>query len=353
MNKKQDGRDFASDPLYRFLDRLWRRGCEFLNVRYPIMGGAMTWISEAGLVSAISNAGGFGVLAGGNMPPERFRDEIAKTSDLTDKPFGVNMITIAPNFKEHLKHATKIRFPYVILAGGLPPRTAITHLKQEGCRVICFAPTVGVARSMISLGADALIVEGHEAGGHIGPVSTAVLAEEILPGTKEVPVFVAGGIASGLLMVHYLMMGAAGVQLGTRFAVSVESPAHPNFKKALTQAVARDAMPTAQFDPRVRVIPVRALMNDGTKDFTTLQLGLVAQMQRGEVTPEEATMKLEEFWIGGLRRAAVEGDVAHGSLMAGQSVGLVKKIEPVADIIDDLITVALAEIRKHRKTFAD
>jgi enoyl-[acyl-carrier protein] reductase II len=346
-------KDPTTDPLYRYLDRLWRRGREFLGVRFPILGGAMTWISEAGLVSAISNAGGFGVLAGGNMPIDRFRDEIIRTEGLTDLPFGVNMITIAPNFKEHLRHVLKIRFPYVVLAGGLPPRTAITHLKQEGCRVICFAPTAGVARSMISMGADALILEGHEAGGHIGPVSTAVLAEEILPSTKEVPVFVAGGIASGLLMVHYLMMGASGVQLGTRFAVSAESPAHANFKKALTQAAARDAMPSAQFDPRVRVIPVRALSNEGTKDFTTLQLGLVAQVQRGEVTPEEATMKLEEFWIGGLRRAAVEGDVTHGSLMAGQSVGLVRKIQPVSDIIADLVDVALAEIRKHRKTFGD
>jgi enoyl-[acyl-carrier protein] reductase II len=345
--------DFASDPLYPYLDRMWRRGRDFLKVRYPIMGGAMTWISEAGLVSAISNAGGFGVLAGGNMPIDRFRDEIAKTTHLTREPFGVNMIAIAPNFKEHLKHVLKIRFPYVILAGGLPPRTAIAHLKQEGCKVICFAPTASLARSMISLGADALIIEGNEAGGHIGPVSTAVLAEEILPTTRAVPVFVAGGIASGLLMVHYLMMGASGVQIGTRFAVSTESPAHPNFKKALIHASARDAMPTAQFDPRVRVIPVRAIANEGTKDFTTLQLGLVAQMQRGEVTPEEATMKLEEFWIGGLRKAAVEGDVTHGSLMAGQSVGLVKKSQPVAEVIADLVDVALAEIRKHRKSFAD
>ena len=343
--------DLVAHPLYRYLDKLWKRGREFLGVRFPILAGAMTWISEAGLVSAISNAGGFGVLAGGNMPVDRFRDEIARTADMTGGSFGVNLITIAPNFKEHLKHALKIRFPYVILAGGLPPRTAITHLKQEGCRVICFAPTANIARSMISMGADALIIEGHEAGGHIGPVSTAVLAEEILPTTHQVPVFVAGGIASGLLMVHYLMMGASGVQLGTRFAVSVESPAHPNFKKALIQASARDAMPTAQFDPRVRVIPVRALTNEGTKDFTTLQLGLVAMLQRGEVTPEEATMKLEEFWIGGLRKAVTEGDISHGSLMAGQSVGLVKKSEPVAAIIRDLVEVALAEIRKHQRTF--
>jgi enoyl-[acyl-carrier protein] reductase II len=218
--------------------------------------------------------------------------------------------------------------------------------------VLCFAPTVEVARKLISLGAHALIIEGHEAGGHIGPVSTSVLAEQILPRTGEVPVFVAGGIASGMLMVHYLMIGASGVQLGTRFAVAEESPAHPEFKKALIRAKSKDAVPTAQFDPRLKVIPVRALVNEGTRDFATLQLGLVAQLERGQVTPEEAAMKLEEFWIGGLRKAAVDGDVEHGSVMAGQSVGLVKKVQPVREIIEELVETALEEIRKHRRTFA-
>ncbi|MBN1834592.1 MAG: nitronate monooxygenase, partial [Spirochaetales bacterium] len=281
-----------------------------------------------------------------------FREEIRKTRELTDRPFGLNLITIAPNFREHLRHAIRSRFPYIILAGGLPPRSAITEAKEQKLKVVCFAPTVDVARKLISLGADALIIEGHEAGGHIGPVSTAVLAEQILPHTREVPVFVAGGIASGMLMVHYLMMGGSGIQIGTRIAVAEESPAHPDFKKALIRAKSKDAVPTAQFDPRLRVIPVRALVNEGTRDFATLQLGLVAQLERGQVTPEEAAMKLEEYWIGGLRKAAVDGDVERGSVMAGQSVGLVRKVQPVRAIIAEFVETALEEIRKHRRTFA-
>jgi len=350
MQRKDAGAGGESPQAY--LDKLWKRGRELLGVDFPILGGAMTWISTSGLVAAISNAGGFGVLAGGNMPIQMLKDEIRKTRGLTDRPFGLNLITIAPNFREHLKHALKSRFPYIILAGGLPPRSAITEAKDQKLKVLCFAPTVEVARKLISLGADALIIEGHEAGGHIGPVSTSVLAEQILPRTREVPVFVAGGISSGMLMIHYLMMGASGIQIGTRFAVAEESPAHPDFKKALIRAKSKDAVPTAQFDPRLKVIPVRALVNEGTRDFATLQLGLVAQLERGQITPEEAAMKLEEFWIGGLRKAAVDGDVERGSVMAGQSVGLVRKVQPVREIIDEFVETALEEIRKHRRTFA-
>jgi enoyl-[acyl-carrier protein] reductase II len=322
----------------KLLEKLMQRGRDFLGVESPILGGAMSWISESRLVSAISNSGGFGVIAGGNMPEQLFKDEIAKTQDLTDKPFGVNLISIAPNFRKHLDYALHIEFPYIIFAGGLPPRNAITQVKQTGSKLLCFAPTAGIARKLIKLGVDALIIEGHEAGGHIGPVSTAVLAENILPKTREVPVFVAGGIGSGLLMLHYLLLGAAGVQLGTRFSVAEESPAHENFKNALIKASAKDAVPTAQFDPRVPVIPVRAITNEGTQDFNTLQLGLLAQLERGAITPKEAGQKLEEFWIGGLRKAAIDGDVESGSLMAGQSVGMVDRVMSCQEIIDELLT---------------
>jgi len=335
------------------LDKLWGRGREFLGVRYPIMGGAMSWISESRLVSAISDNGGFGVIAGGNMPVEKLRDEIQKTKDLTDKPFGVNLISIAPNFQYHLEHVLEIDFPYIIFAGGLPPRDAISQVRQTGSKLLCFAPTVGIAKSLIRSGVDALIIEGHEAGGHIGPVSTSVLAEQILPHTKEVPVFVAGGIGSGLLMVHFLMMGASGIQLGTVFAAAEESPAHINFKEALIKAASKDAVPTPQFDPRVPVIPVRAIANDGTRDFNTLQLGLIAQLQRDSISPREASMKLEEFWIGGLRKAAIDGDIQGGSIMAGQSVGLVKEIKPVKNILEDLLEEGMEEALRINALFCD
>jgi enoyl-[acyl-carrier protein] reductase II len=330
----------------QLIERLWTRGREFLGVEIPILGGAMTWISESGLVSAISNAGAFGVLAGGNMPPEALEREIRLTREKTAKPFGVNLITIAPNFRRHLDQVLGLGLPFVILAGGLPPRDAVARVKASGSRLVCFAPTVGVARNLVREGVDALIIEGHEAGGHVGPVSTAVLAEQILPTVDSVPVFVAGGIGSGLMMVHYLLMGAAGVQLGTRFAVTVESPAHPNFKQAMIKASARAAQPTAQFDPRIPVIPVRALRNQGTRDFNTLQLGLVAQLERRQVGAREAGRQLEEFWIGGLRKAVVEGDVERGSLMAGQSVGLVREILPVARLLEQLLNEAAAEAER-------
>jgi enoyl-[acyl-carrier protein] reductase II len=334
------------DRSIKFLDSLTRRGREFLGVQYPILGGAMSWISESNLVSSISNEGGFGVIAGGNMPPDLFKDEIKKTLDKTDKPFGVNLISIAPNFRSHLDHVLEIEFPFIIFAGALPPRDAISRVKQTQSKLLCFAPTVGVARRLIRSGVDALIIEGNEAGGHIGPVATGVLAEQILPHTKDVPVFVAGGIATGRLMYHYLLMGAAGVQLGTRFAVASESVAHDNFKEALIKADSKDALPTAQFDPRVPVIPVRAIQNEGTIDFNTLQLGLIAQLEREAMTVRDAGLKLEEFWIGGLRKAAIDGDVKRGSLMAGQSVGLVNKVQPVKEILEELMEEARVEAER-------
>lgn len=329
-----------------YLDRLWKRGQEFLGVTYPIMGGAMSWISESGLVSATSNEGAFGVLAGGNMPKDLFIAEVEKTMELTDKPFGINLISIAPNFRSHLDYLLEIEFPYVIIAGGLPPRDAITKLKQANSKVLCFSPTANLARNLIRQGVDALIIEGHEAGGHIGPVATSVLAQEILPTIKDVPVFIAGGIGSGRMMLHYLMMGASGIQLGSRFATAAESPAHPSFKDALIRAGAKDAIPTAQFDPRIPVIPVRAIINESTRDFNTLQLGLVAQLERDAITPREAGMKLEEFWIGGLRKAAIEGDIESGSIMAGQSVGLIKSVLTIREIIDEFTSDAEDEAKR-------
>jgi len=329
-----------------FIEKLWQRGKELLGVKYPILGGAMSWLSESGLVSAISNAGGFGVLAGGNMDLNLLEEEVEETYRLTDKPFGLNLITIAPNFKDHLDYAVKTRFPFIILAGGLPPREAISRIKEAGSKLFCFAPTVGISRRLITMGTDGLIIEGHEAGGHIGSVSTSVLAEQILPHTKEVPVFVAGGIGSGLLAAHYLMLGASGIQLGTLFAVAEECRAHENFKQALIKAASKDAVPTAQFDPRLPVIPVRALLNEGTRDFNTLQLGLIAQLERGTITSREAAVKLEEFWLGGLKKAAIEGDVIKGSVMVGQSVGLVKKVQPVKEIIGELLNEAETELNR-------
>jgi enoyl-[acyl-carrier protein] reductase II len=204
-----------------------------------------------------------------------------------------------------------------------------------------------MAKKLIRSGVDALVIEGHEAGGHIGPVATSVLAQEILPEiAAQVPVFVAGGIGRGEAIAGYLEMGAAGVQLGTRFACATESIAHPAFKKAFFRANARDAMPSIQIDPRLPVIPVRALKNAGTEAFTAKQIEVARLLDEGKVDMHEAQLQIEYFWAGALRRAVIDGDVEGGSMMAGQSVGMVTKEEPVADIIAELVAQAESALRK-------
>ena len=215
------------------LNLLWARGRAFLGTELAIMGGAMTWVSERNLVAAISNAGGFGVIASGSMLPDLLDAEIAATAALTSKPFGVNLITMHPRLGELIEVCIARRVVHVVLAGGIPTSAAIHRLRAGGARVVCFAPALGIARKLVRAGAEAIVVEGSEAGGHIGPVSTAVLAQEVLPHLREVPVFVAGGIGRGEAIMSYLEMGAAGVQLGTRFVCAHESIAHPHFKLSL------------------------------------------------------------------------------------------------------------------------
>jgi enoyl-[acyl-carrier protein] reductase II len=324
----------------KHLPKAWKRGTDFLGTRYAIMCGAMTWVSESNLVAAISNEGGFGVLAGGNMPAELLAKEISNTREKTKNPFGVNLITVAPAFKQHIEVVIREKCPFVFFAGTIPSGKDIAEVKAAGSKVICFAPVLSLAKRLIKQGIDALVIEGNEAGGHIGPVATSVLAQEFLLNITEVPVFVAGGIGTGEIIAQYLSLGASGVQLGTRFVAAEECVAHPRFKEAFIRAAARDAMPTAQFDPSLPAIPVRAIVNEGTRDFNRLQLTLVNQLKAGEISREEAMIRLEEFWIGALRRAVVEGDVEHGSLMAGQSVAFVKKIQPVREILDELVAGA-------------
>jgi enoyl-[acyl-carrier protein] reductase II len=212
--------------------------------------------------------------------------------------------------------------------------------------VLCFAPSLAVARKLVRGGADALIIEGMEAGGHIGPVSTSVLAQEILPEIDAVPVFVAGGIGTGEAIAAYLRMGAAGVQIGTLFVCAEESVAHPRFKESFVRASARDAVPSVQLDPEFKVIPVRALSNAGTRRFAELQQEVIGRYRRGELTYDEASLAIEHFWAGALRRAVIEGDVEGGSLMAGQSVGLVRSVRPAAAIIAELVEGAEAALAR-------
>ena len=328
--------------MYTKTHSLMARGAEFLGSEYAILCGAMSWVSERNLVSAISNGGGFGVIACGAMTPDLLDAEIAATKALTDKPFGVNLITMHPMLFDLIAVCAKHGVTHVVLAGGIPPKGSVEAIKAFGGKVLVFAPTLALAKKLLrqrdGAGADALVIEGMEAGGHIGPVATSVLAQEFLPELSEDHlVFVAGGIGRGDAIAAYLEMGACGVQLGTRFACATESIAHPDFKKAFFRANARDAVASVQVDPRLPVIPVRALKNKGTEEFTAKQREVAQLLDSGQVDMGEAQLKIEHYWAGALRRAVIDGDVENGSLMAGQSVGMVKEEEPVAQIITQLM----------------
>jgi enoyl-[acyl-carrier protein] reductase II len=326
------------------LDRLWERGTAFLGCRSAIMGGAMSWVSERHLVSAISNAGGFGVIACGAMNPALLEAEIAATQALTDRPFGVNLITMHPQLDDLVRVCLAAGVGHVVLAGGIPPGGAVRAVKDGGAKLIAFSPALVLAKRLVRSGVDALVIEGSEAGGHIGPVSLTVLAQEILPHVRDIPIFVAGGIGRGEAILSYLEMGASGAQLGTRFAASVESIAHARFKHAFVRASARDALPSTQLDARFPVIPVRGLANAGTKRFLAHQAETLQRFQSGELSKEAAQLEIEHFWAGALRRAVIDGDVEEGSVMAGQSVGMVTAEQTIPAIIAELVQQAVASI---------
>ena len=289
------------------LRRMMKRGSEFLNVKYPVICGAMTWVSDPKLVSMVCNNGCFACIAGGNAPVGVLRSQVEETRTLTDKPFAVNLVTVAPAYQEQLAALPDMPVDYVFFAGSIPKEKEVAIAKNAGKKTICFASTLSIAERMIRFGADAIMLEGSEAGGHIGHVS-------------------------------------AMVQIGTRFVMTDECSAHAKFKDAFMHANARDAIATPQFDSRLPVVAVRALKNKGHDTFSRLQLELLKKLEEGTIHRQEAQMEVEKFWMGALRRAVVEGDVETGSLMAGQSVGLMDKVVPVKNLIDELLSDASAEL---------
>lgn len=327
-------------------EQLARPGAKFLGVQYPIISGGMTWISNFELVQAVSAHGGFPVLAGGNMPPALFEEEVDRCVAHLQKPFAVNLITIAPNFRTHYEILLAKKAPFVVFAGSFPRKSDIQGMKQAGIRTMSFASEGSIAEQQIRFGIDALILEGNEAGGHIGHVSLSVLLQQVLFEFDQVPIFVAGGIATGKMIAHMLAMGAAGCQLGTRFVMSEECTAHANFKQAFIRAHARQAIATPQYDSRLPVVAVRAIKNRGTDEFGKLQLALLQQLEAGLLTREQAQYEVEHFWVGALQKAVVHGDVDGGSLMAGQSVGLMREVKPMAAIMRELVEEAEAELQR-------
>ncbi len=330
--------------------KYWKQGQEFLGVKYPIISGAMTWISNSELVKAVSDAGGFGVLAAGNMPADIFEEEVKKLKK--DKVnFAVNLITIAPNYMNHLKSSINLGVNHIVFAGSFPRKNEIKMAKDSGAKVTCFASTESIAQRMIDYGTDALILEGSEAGGHIGHVSTIVLIQQVLFNFPDIPIFVAGGIASGKMINHLFLMGASGVQMGTIFAMSEESPAHSDFKDRFLRARSREATSTPQYDSSLPVVAVRALKNQGMDNFGKLQLELLDKLKNNKISRIDAQYEVEGYWMGALRKAVVDGDIVSGSLMAGQSVGLVNEIKSVHDIIADVVNEAEVEFAKIGKFY--
>ena len=333
------------------LDNVWRHGRDFLGVKYPIIAGGMTWISNFELVKSVSDAGAFPVFAGGNMPPEMFEREIDRLIANINLPFAVNLITIAPNYRAHFDIVKRKKVPFVVFAGNFPKKKDVVEMKASGKKTISFASTESIAKKQISWGIDALILEGSEAGGHIGNVSLIVLLQQVLFNIKEFPIFVAGGIATGKMMAHLLMMGAYGIQMGTRFVMTEECTAHPNFKKAFVKARARQAVATPQYDNKLPVVGVRALANKGMENFGKLQLELLKKLEANEITREKAQFEVENYWAGSLRLAVVDGEIDKGSLMAGQSVGLVKQIKPIKAMLEEMIDDADYELDKIKAMF--
>ena len=335
------------------LESLWQKGKKFLGVSTPIIAGAMTWISDSHFVSSVSNEGAFGCLAAGNIEPSLLDQEIKKTQELTDNPFAVNLITIAPHYKEHLKVAVKNGIPFIIFAGSYPRRPEIRMAKESGAKVLSFASTEILANRLIDMGVDSLILEGSEAGGHVGHVSLGILLQQVLFKVHEVPVFVAGGIATGAYIAHLLLMGAAGVQLGTLFVLTEECRAHPKFKEAFRKARARDAVATPQIGSELKVVAVRALRNKGFEEFSNLQVDLIQRRKNKEISHTDAQYEVENFWVGALRRAVQEGDVEFGSLMAGQSAGLVDQVKPLKEVLIHLMKEAEAELKRVKGKIQD
>lgn len=345
ISKEEIDNFFSQNANLQKIAQNWQKGCDFLNSDYPLLGGAMSWVSESSLVSAICNAGGFGVLACGAMEPHMLKTEIEKTKKLTNRSFGVNLITMHPMIEDLIEVCIQQEITHIVLGGSLPKSEAIKKIKTHNMKLICFAPNILLAKRMIHGGADALIIEGMEAGGHIGSVATSVLAQEIL-GNFEVPIFVAGGIGTGQGIASYLLMGACGCQMGTIFVCTDESIAHDNFKQIFIRSSARDAAPSVQVDPNFPVIPVRALKNKASEEFAQFQKQVIAEYKNSDFDKQEAQLKIEKYWAGALRKAVIDGDLENGSLMAGQSVGFVKKIQPVKNVIDDLLQEMMYTLHK-------
>lgn len=301
------------------------RICELLGIRYPIFLGGMAHVAREPLVSAVSNAGGLGIIGAGGMPPEELARQIQLVRQATDRPFGVNLMLMDPSVPEQVEVVREAQVPLVTTGAGSPAKY-MEALKGAGILVFPVVPAVRLAVRMEKLGADGVIAEGMESGGHIGTETTMALVPQVVDAVS-IPVVAAGGVADGRGLAAALALGAEGVQVGTRFLASQEAPVHEDYKRAVVKASDRATIVTGRTLGR----PVRCLLNKLTKQL--------ARYEAEGWDPEE----FESLAVGGLRRAVYEGDLETGSLMAGQIAGLIRDIKPVAEIIQDMVRGA-AEI---------
>ncbi|NLO55937.1 MAG: enoyl-[acyl-carrier-protein] reductase FabK [Thermovirga sp.] len=289
-----------------------------LEINYPVLQGGMAWVADADLAAAVSNGGGLGVIAAGSMPPDLLESQIAKVRTLTAKPFGVNIMLLSATADAALEVVERNRVPVVTTGAGAPGKV-IERLKPQGTKVIPVIASVAQAKRVEKQGADAVIAEGMEAGGHIGEITTMVLVPQIVDAVK-IPVVAAGGVAEPRGVLAAFSLGAEGVQVGTRFVCASESNAHSAFKDEILKARDRSTAITGASTGH----PVRCIQNRLTREF--------AKLEKAGASLEE----LEKLGTGRLRAAVVDGDVDYGSVMAGQSAALVNKVQPAAEIIREL-----------------
>lgn len=302
--------------------------CDLLGIDYPIIQGGMAWVSTAELVAAVSNAGGLGIIGAGHMPTDILREQIKQTKELTKKPFGVNLMLLTPHIDELIEVTYEEHVP-VITTGAGNAGSLIKRFKEIGTKVIPVIPSIALAQRMEKAGADAVIAEGTEAGGHIGELTTMALVPQVVD-SVSIPVIAAGGIADGRGLAAALALGAAGVQVGTRFLCATECTVHERYKQKIVAAKDRDTTVTGRSTGH----PVRVIKNKLSREFD--------RMEKEGASVEE----LEQFGAGKLRLAAKDGDVDHGSVMAGQIAGLVKDIKPAAEIIKEMVNDAETIIAK-------
>jgi len=293
--------------------------CEMLGIKYPVFQGGMAWIADAKLAAAVSEAGGLGLIAAMNSNGEQLRAQIREARKLTDKVFGVNLMLMSPFIEEAVEVVCEEGVSVVTTGAGNPSKY-MDRLKNAGVKVICVVAAVTLAKMVEEMGASAVIAEGCESGGHVGETTTMALVPQVVDAVN-IPVIAAGGIADGRGMAAAFMLGAAGIQMGTRFLTAKECGVHDNYKEKVLSAGDRDTIVTG----RTLGHPVRALKNRMSREFAKLE-------RDPSVSPEE----LEKLGAGALRKAAVEGDVRNGSCMCGQIAGLVHEEGTCREIIESI-----------------